>query len=492
MSLKKAIEIMLKISYLREKRIFAIIISSFIALSLSLVSTSWVSSKFGFGEETDQLFFFIVCSVMMPSVIGSTLTTVIGKNIRSLYIELRKKSYYKLKVATLFSINGMLTLLLYLGLTFFFEKTLQIFLLEMLAYSTFQLAALILQAMNFSMFRYGGAILTNCLPALMGVIGVEIFQTIYSVILGYIVGLILQVLYLWLSCVNKFRLNYYEVKTEHEETTLKLSLPITLNIVQNLLMTGFSFFGRSALSWSQRDALSVYTIAEKIPLNLHNLTSNSVGLEILYAAKETQNREIRVLKSRFELVIFTTTLLFILIFLFGFQFFKILFEHGKITNEDIGMVFEVVLLLMLLNIITGFSIVLSNYLYASNRSIIVSSIGILQFSLMLAAVSIYPMFRTPVGLVYLQIASSWAGALVKVFWSSRFLQNAISGIVRTYFTKSIFISLISTNMIIKVDSHSDFQQSLFAIAMILGILFKSEIYKNLVSRIDLFKGSKSK
>jgi len=482
---------MLKFSRLREKRIFSIILSSFIALCFSLVSTSLVSSKFGFGEETDQLFFFIVCSVMIPSVIGSTLTSVIGKNIRSVYIVLKNQTYYKLKVTTLFFINGMLTILFYLVMTFFMENTHQIFVLEMLTYSTFQLAVLIFQALNFSMFRYSGTILSNCLPPLMGVMSVEIFQTIYSVILGYIVGLILQVLYLWASCIKKFRLNYYKEKVEHEETRLKLSLPITLNIVQNLLMTGFSFFGRSALSLNQRDALSVYTVAEKIPLNLHNLTSNSIGLEILYAVKETQNREISILKSRFELVTYITSLLFIINFFFGFQFFKVLFEYGKINSEDIGMVFEVVLLLMLANIITGFSIVLSNYFYASNRSTIVSGIGILQFSLMLAALLIYPIFRTPVGIVYLQIVSSWTGALVKVFWSTRFLENAIHSIIKTYFAKSIYVSLISFNMIINVESYSNFQQALFAIAMVLGILFRSEIHKKLVSRLDLYKGSKT-
>jgi len=452
-----------------QKNFIGIAIGNGLTLFLGIWSSALLASKFGLSTETEELFIFLICGVAAPSMIGSTVTTVIGKNITKYWNGSHKSKRIQLQIVMVLVSNAIMTYLIFLIANKTTDSEIQNRWPELITFSSFQLIVLFLQSILFAVHRNLYSTGSGAIIPIVVIILLTTSPSIDSVIIGQIAGIVLQTLILLL-----YSLKYLPKDIYYKNELSSLTLPLTLNIIQNIVISLFNFGARKSLAGIQGNSLSIYSVAEKVPLSIHNLTSNSIGLEILYFDESFRARIRSQLRERLDLVHSFTALLFLTFYFAGPMLFTHIFVQGKFTESNLVAVLEVVILLVLGNIINGFNAILNGFMYSTGQSNFLSLLGLIQFTFMFCVLTIVERLQSPTGLASLLFVGALLGSFIRVFLGTRRLGTDFQQMFKFCFYKMILTLLLAGALVL--GNISDISKVMLSLAIIIVHLLTSRPY----------------
>ena len=452
-----------------QKSYIGIMVGNGFTLFLGIWSSALLASNFGLSAETEEFFIFLVCGVAAPSMIGSTVTTVVGKNITKYWSGSHKFKRILFHIVMVLVLNAIITYLIFLIANETTDSKIQNRFPELITFSSFQLIVLLLQSTLLANHRNLMSTGSGAIIPIVVIIFLTTSPSIDSVITGQILGIVLQTLFLFL-----YSSKYLPKDIYYKNEASSLALQLTLNIIQNIVISLFNFGARKSLAGIQGNSLSIYSVAEKIPLSIHNLTSNSIGLEILYFDESHRLRIRSQLRERLDLIHSFTTTVFLTFYFTGPMLYTHVFVQGKFTESNLASVLEVVMLLVLGNIINGFNAILNGFMYSSGQSNFLSLLGLIQFTSMFFVLTIVERLQSPSGLASLLLVGALLGSFIRVFLGTRKLGTDFQQMFKFCFYKMILTLLLAGAL--ALGNISDISKVLLSLTIIIVHLLTSRPY----------------
>lgn len=340
-----------------KKTVLVVLALTFIAKILGFLRDLFITNYVGFGAKTDAL----LLSLSIVTVIFSTFNTV----IRTTFSPMFSLRYFKEKVSTLKDYNNIRNILIITSLIvsliiMIFSKQvilvfapglsvetlsittiyLRLFAILLLFYNVYYLTTGFLQSIKVFTTVETANVINNVL-IIITIILLYKFIGVYSIIFGYILGSIFQMIYssFIFSKKVKYKLNFKcDIKDESWKNFLANSKFVLFGSLVAQVNTLADKFVASFLSEGSISALHYAKLINNLPLTIVILAiTNILFTKFSLTYKRNSDSFKKLVVNQLKTLLYIIIPFVLIMFVFSEEIVKILFYRGEFSMIGVKM-----------------------------------------------------------------------------------------------------------------------------------------------------------